>query len=120
MHERSWIVGSLPECDIRVESPTGSGKHCRLTQRGNQVLLEDLKSTNGRFASDARVTGPTMVRRGESVTLGRDTPLPWPSLAPSVRIGRSPDNDVVIGVDCVSGHHARLERVGEQVFVTDL
>ena len=37
----------------------------------------------------------------------------------SLTIGRLPDNDVVVPLDMVSGHHARLERDGERVFLID-
>ncbi len=38
----------------------------------------------------------------------------------SISVGRLPDNDVVIPFDMVSGHHARLEREGNRVFLIDL
>jgi pSer/pThr/pTyr-binding forkhead associated (FHA) protein len=37
-----------------------------------------------------------------------------------VRMGRSPDNDVILRDPATSGHHARLERRGEQFWVVDL
>lgn len=120
MNARSWIVGSLPDCDIRVESPTVSGRHCRLAQHGEGFMIEDLHSSNGTFVGDERITGSCIVRRGDPVTLGRNTPLPWPALATSLSIGRLGDNDLVIPMDTISGHHARLEVDGSQVFLVDL
>lgn len=120
MDERSWIIGSRPDCDIRVESPTVSGRHCRLIERGGALWLEDLVSSNGTFVAGERITEARIVRRGDSVTLGRETPLPWPPAAASITIGRLPDNDVVIPLDVVSGHHARLERDGNETFLVDL
>ncbi|HEV8255140.1 MAG TPA: FHA domain-containing protein [Vicinamibacteria bacterium] len=38
----------------------------------------------------------------------------------AVRMGRSPDNDVILRDPATSGHHARLERRGEQFWVVDL
>lgn len=38
----------------------------------------------------------------------------------AVRIGRKPDNDIVIKNDSVSGHHAEIIRRGEQFTITDL
>ena len=108
MAERCWTIGSLPDCDIRVENTAVSGQHCRLTQRGESLLLEDLGSTNGTFVSGERVTKPQIVRRGDPVTLGHNTPLPWPPLVRTVTIGRLPDNDIVIPLDMVSGYHAAI------------
>ena len=72
MTARSWIVGSLGDCDIRVENPAVSGRHCRLTQRGESFLLEDLQSTNGTFVDGQRIDSPRIVRRGDRVTLGQN------------------------------------------------
>jgi len=119
MKERTWTIGSLPDCDIRVASPTVSGRHCRLTQRGQMFIVEDLASTNGTFVAGQRIDHPREVRRGEAITLGLDTPMPWPNLS-SITVGRLPDNDVVIPLDMVSGRHARLEREGNRVFLIDL
>ena len=38
----------------------------------------------------------------------------------AVRLGRSPDNDVILRDPATSGHHARLERRGEEFWVVDL
>ena len=119
MKERTWTIGSLPDCDIQVDSPTVSGRHCRLTQRGDAFVLEDLASTNGTFVGGRRLEQPRQVRRGEKITLGQGTPMPWPNLC-SITVGRLPDNDVVIPVVMVSGRHARVEREGSRVFLIDL
>jgi pSer/pThr/pTyr-binding forkhead associated (FHA) protein len=38
----------------------------------------------------------------------------------AMRLGRSPDNDVILRDPATSGHHARLERRGDQFWVVDL
>jgi hypothetical protein len=38
----------------------------------------------------------------------------------ALRIGRSPDNDLILRDPATSGHHARLERRGQQWFIVDL
>ncbi len=38
----------------------------------------------------------------------------------ALRLGRSPDNDVILRDPATSGHHARLERRGDQFWVVDL
>lgn len=120
MTAQVWIIGSLPECDIRVESPTVSGKHCRLTQRGECYLLEDLQSTNGTFVDGEPIDGRRIVRQGDRISLGKDIPLPWPTMPVAITVGRASDNDLVIPYDAVSGHHARLERESGQAYLIDL
>ncbi len=36
------------------------------------------------------------------------------------RIGRSPDNDLILRDPATSGHHARVERRGQQFWIVDL
>ena len=38
----------------------------------------------------------------------------------ALRIGRSPDNDLILRDPATSGHHARLERRGGEFFIVDL
>jgi pSer/pThr/pTyr-binding forkhead associated (FHA) protein len=115
----TWIVGSAPDCDLRIEHPTVSGRHCRLTTRGDTYLLEDLGSTNGTFVAGQRIENPQIVRTGDEVTLGKSIPLPWPTPPISITVGRTPGNDVVIPLDTVSSRHARLERDGSRVWLID-
>ncbi len=119
MSARTWIIGTQPNCDIRVKDSVVSGEHCRLTERGESFLLEDLRSLNGTYVAGERITTPRIVRRGDPVTLGRNLPLPWPAQVDVITIGRDRENDIVIPVDAVSGEHAQLEREGNRVFLVD-
>lgn len=120
--ERSWLIGADPGDDgIRVDAPTVSGAHCRLTQTRDGFVLEDLNSINGTFVNDRRINQPTLVTRADRITLGSNTPFVWPSdvnETPShstepngarvIRIGREEDNDVVLDFPMISWHHAQL------------
>jgi pSer/pThr/pTyr-binding forkhead associated (FHA) protein len=142
---QSWTIGSKPDCDMVVESARVSGHHCRLVRDEKGYVLEDLGSTNGTFVNGVRLTGPVRVERGDSVTLGVTTPMPWPP-APTdpgshgtppvpelpwthpvlgfrgaaMVIGRASDCDYVIDVAMVSSHHARLSRTFDGVWIEDL
>jgi pSer/pThr/pTyr-binding forkhead associated (FHA) protein len=120
MTARSWIVGKNADCDIQVDNRIVSSQHCRLTERGESFLIEDMGSKNGTYVAGERISGPRLVRRGDPVTLGRNILLPWPAPAITITIGRDTDNNVVIPLDAVSLEHARLEREGDRVFLVDL
>jgi len=45
---------------------------------------------------------------------------PVPPTQTSVTLGRKPDNDIVIDNPVVSGHHARIIKVGDTFFIEDL
>lgn len=120
MSNRTWIVGSSPDCDLRVEAPTVSAQHCRLTECVEGYLLEDLGSSNGTLVGGQRIASPTIVRRDDMITLGKTVALPWPPSSTSITIGRSSENDLVVDFDAVSSTHARLEREGNRYYLVDL
>jgi pSer/pThr/pTyr-binding forkhead associated (FHA) protein len=123
---RTWIIGSGADCDLVVARPTVSGRHCCLTETADGYLIEDLGSSNGTFVNRMRILSPTRVSASDSITLGMTILMPWPVVAgaPGVtvkRIGRDPDNDIVLNDPRVSGHHARLLVVpGSKALIEDL
>jgi pSer/pThr/pTyr-binding forkhead associated (FHA) protein len=110
---RSWIIGSKADCDVVVDSPMASGRHCKLTQSSEGYFLEDLGSTNGTYIDGNRITASTRVTLAQQITLGHTVPMPWPNeLAKVIRVGRVAGNDIVLDDPRVSGQHARLIIVG--------
>ncbi len=110
---RTWIIGSDGDCDVVVAQPRVSRRHCRLTELVDGFLLEDLGSSNGTYVNGNRIEATERVSAEDRVTLGALVALPWPpdSGAPGatiVRIGRAPDNEIVLDDHRVSSHHARL------------
>jgi hypothetical protein len=93
-----------------------------LTQIPEGFLIDDLGSTNGTFVDGVRIAAPTRITPGESITLGKTTPMPWPvGVVTVVRVGRLGENDVVIDDPRVSGHHARLLVVsGARTMIEDV
>lgn len=122
---RTWIIGAQADCDLVIAQPTVSGRHCRLTQTADGFVVEDMQSRNGTFVNGAPITSPINVTRSDRVTLGQSIPMPWPDEASGFtgevfRIGRAPDNDVVLDYPGVSAHHARIYRSGDQTWIEDL
>lgn len=74
----TWIIGAAEGCDIRVESPYVSGRHCRLTLVDSAWTLEDLSSRNGTYLNGNRLQGVATVTRTDAIMLGRSFPMPWP------------------------------------------
>src|ERR1700732_311093 len=97
---KSWILGSAPDCDVVVNQPTVSGRHCRLTRDDSGYMLEDLGSTNGAYVDGKKITFKIAITKRDTVTVGQTVPMPWPDEEPApivrtFRIGREPDNDFV-------------------------
>lgn len=124
---KSWTIGSRPECSVVVDVPRVSGQHCRLVEEAGRFFLEDLGSTNGTYVNGVRITERVPIGQTDRVTLGQTTPMPWPAdaVGPAqavLRLGREADNDLVVDLPTVSGHHARIVWDGErgQAWVEDL
>ena len=79
---RQWVIGTAEGCDIRVTDEYASGQHARiLRDEFGRNWVEDLGSTNGtrvRWPSgiEVKVTAPTPIMPGASLTVGRTT-IPW-------------------------------------------
>lgn len=53
----------IPELEV-------SDYHCQIVRRDRDLILEDLKSTNGTYANGGRVDGPFRLSVGDVVTVG--------------------------------------------------
>lgn len=62
-------IGRSRTNNIVVEDRTASGEHCRLKHDGEKFILYDLKSTNGSFVNDHKVS-QSYVKDGDTVQVG--------------------------------------------------
>ena len=67
---RRWVIGRASGCDLVVNLPEVSSRHCALTETPQGFVLEDLGSSNGTYVNGQRLTAPTPVRRSDRITLG--------------------------------------------------
>ncbi len=123
--DRAWIIGSSAVCDVVVDRPTVSKRHCRLNQTSRGCFLEDLGSTNGTFLNDRRVVSRPAVCRSDVVRLGQSVLMPWPeeippSTARLIRIGAASDNDVVFDLPMISRNHAIVRLKNGSAIILDL
>jgi pSer/pThr/pTyr-binding forkhead associated (FHA) protein len=74
-----------------------------------------------RNAQPAMGTAPGTGRQAElTIETGPDAGHSHRAGDNALRLGRSPDNDVILRDPATSGHHARLERRGDQFWLVDL
>jgi predicted component of type VI protein secretion system len=64
------IIGRAPECDLRPAHGVVSKKHCILRKSAYNVVVRDLKSTNGTFVNGIRVKDETELSDRDVITLG--------------------------------------------------
>ncbi len=129
-------IGSRPDCDLVVNVPSVSGRHCRLTRDENGFVLEDLNSTNGTFVNGERIRGEVRLRltASDTIHLGSHAlsaermlalidRAPTPTISfrgAEMVIGRIPGCDQVIDLPMISSRHARLFREGDRILIEDL
>jgi pSer/pThr/pTyr-binding forkhead associated (FHA) protein len=72
------------------------------------------------FAAPAENSSLTAVAAAQlTIETGPDTGRAYP-LEGGLQIGRAVDNQLILRDPATSGHHARVERRGDQYFVVDL
>ena len=121
----SYLVGRDPEADIVIDDARVSWQHAQLRFEDGRWVLADIGSTNGSYTEEGRradrieIDGECLVRLGD--------PEQGPALscivcgtAGTLRIGRSPDNDIVVSDLSVSSHHAELHTVAGTYRIVDL
>ena len=65
-------LGRDDDCDIVVDDPQVSRRHARVEVEGSQWRVVDLKSRNGTFVNNHRVTSASL-RSGDDVRIGQTT-----------------------------------------------
>ncbi|MFL2434465.1 MAG: FHA domain-containing protein [Vicinamibacterales bacterium] len=63
-------VGRGPRSDFVIDSMLLSRVHCRMSTTSTQLVVEDLKSTNGTYVNDTRVECIAL-NNGDCLRLGR-------------------------------------------------
>lgn len=64
------IIGRSPGSDIVIADDFISSRHARVIPSGDEILLEDLGSTNGTIVNGRRVFAPVSLKPGDNIDLG--------------------------------------------------
>lgn len=63
------LVGRHPECDVRIDLPKVSRRHCCLALAYDRVVVKDLGSRNG-LRVNGRVVDEAQLAHGDEVAIG--------------------------------------------------
>lgn len=66
-------VGRAADSTLVLQDDYSSSRHARFFPSDGQWIVEDLGSTNGTWIDRTRITGPTVLRVGSKVRVGRTT-----------------------------------------------
>jgi DNA-binding winged helix-turn-helix (wHTH) protein len=64
------VLGRDGEADVVLDHPSVSRRHARLQVDPGGATIEDLRSKNGTFLGERRVSGPTRLAGGAEIRLG--------------------------------------------------
>jgi DNA-binding winged helix-turn-helix (wHTH) protein len=67
----SNVVGRTEDADICLDKTEVSRCHAMITVQGTTAIIEDLGSKNGTFVNGHQVAGPTPLRNGDEIWIGR-------------------------------------------------
>ena len=110
-------VGSGPDATIRIDGTDIASLHAVVRHDGMTWVIEDSGSQSGMYFGGQRVArlaaiGPVAVHLGAPdgplIELTAFTPEAPPALVKPLRIGRAPDNDIVVDDLLASARHAEL------------
>lgn len=65
------VLGRSDETDVVLDDPYASDFHLRLVSQEDGMMLHDLGSTNGTYVNGRRVSAPTMLKRGDTIQVGK-------------------------------------------------
>jgi two-component system, NtrC family, nitrogen regulation sensor histidine kinase GlnL len=63
-------VGRDRNCDFSIDDEAASRVHLEIVKRDNQLVIRDLRSTNGTFVNDARVSEEWPLQNGDRIAVG--------------------------------------------------
>lgn len=133
-------IGRLNSNDIILSNNSVSRNHAKIIFKNKSFYIEDLDSTNGVFVNGKKVS-KSKITLSDKITIAKNIELKWDDILSAfhnkkskirvvplkneplkneIRIGRHPDNDIVIDNIKVSRHHARIKKEGNFWYIEDL
>jgi hypothetical protein len=64
------IVGRAPGADIVIAASYVSGRHARISPLAENLIIEDLGSTNGTTVNGTRINGAEQLQDGDTIGVG--------------------------------------------------
>jgi Ca-activated chloride channel homolog len=66
-------VGRAPQNEIVIDAHGISRFHCQIKRQGEQLLIEDLDSTNGTFVNGTQIKQPLVLNVGDVALVGQES-----------------------------------------------
>jgi pSer/pThr/pTyr-binding forkhead associated (FHA) protein len=102
LDKQTTVMGRKPDCDLVIDSEESSREHAVLKLEGDQLILEDLGSTNGTYLNNVRIRSRSPAKGGDVIGIGGQR---FRVIAPS-----SSSNTTMIGAKTVDESSFVLEK----------
>jgi DNA-binding winged helix-turn-helix (wHTH) protein len=66
------LIGRTPECAVQIIGPSVSRRHAKIVVSAKGASIEDLRSLNGTFVSEERISEPTPLKPGDQIRIGKE------------------------------------------------
>src|SRR5512136_2618740 len=63
-------IGRAQDNDVLLDDPQVSRYHAHLMRHGDEIIIEDLGSTNGTLVNGRRIAGPHVLQPSETIAVG--------------------------------------------------
>lgn len=65
------VIGRSNQADLVFQDATVSQRHALISEKNNQIWIEDLQSSNGVYLNEERITEKAVLKSGDSIQLGQ-------------------------------------------------
>ena len=70
VNKPQFVIGRLPDCNLRIESKALSRHHAQININDGLVTVKDLGSTNGTFVDGKKITEEVVLKNGQTLRVG--------------------------------------------------
>jgi predicted component of type VI protein secretion system len=70
--EGQCVIGRSRDADVMLKDKLVSRRHARILRQADEVTIEDLSSGNGVFVNGRQILGPTPLKPGDTLFVGRN------------------------------------------------
>lgn len=76
-----WFIGRYLDCDVVIDDPHVSGRHCVVRKKGDKFTVSDTRSIYGTWiehpdGTTIRAMGLTPISPGDTLIVGKSK-IPW-------------------------------------------
>ncbi|MEM3872510.1 MAG: FHA domain-containing protein [Nitrososphaeria archaeon] len=146
LNKKTTYIGRADSNDLKVEDELVSRRHCRIDKVGSSFSIMDMKSKNGTYVNDRKISGSVILNSGDKIRIGKTTLVfsakkeirenaykiclikvgeekvvdKFCFSESLISIGRAYDNSLKLNDSLVSKRHCMIRKIGNRYYLTDM